>query len=365
MELGFLLLLLPIATFSLPRSESEQGESSQLSDIQAHWLTNVSMEINFPNDTTYTILLSPSTNIPGVSTPCLFSGQLQLDQRSVVAVTGCLDSNETTMSIASRLMPGGLLDLVIVNGSTYLVNGSTFIIEDDASFRGRRQIREDAWNDYLDPPPNPNPVSALFESYSYLPESVSVHTSMMYDNTLLKLFGGSHQATKDWINEVVLEAKPLLKHHTLKIAIHLKVTGEVEYLNEDLRADDPTLKRLINSRKYRKNTSFFCADHRSTSNFKGWAFPRSYCSKSGTSINISCTNLTKDIKNTARIFVHELGHNIGMKHDFHVVHGGNGNYGGPCDKQGLMSYGNLPDQWSTCSNKDFISWYNSKDNTCM
>merc|ERR1712215_313323 len=126
LELRFLLLLLPISTFSLTRSESEQGESSQLSDIKAHWLTNVSMEINFPNNTPYTILLSPSTNIPGVSTPCLFPGQLQLDQRSVVAVSGCLDSNETTMSIASRLMPGGLLDLVIVNGST-------FIIEDDAS----------------------------------------------------------------------------------------------------------------------------------------------------------------------------------------------------------------------------------------
>jgi len=345
MELGFLLLLLPIATFSLPRSESEQGESSQLSDIQAHWLTNVSMEINFPNDTTYTILLSPSTNIPGVSTPCLFSGQLQLDQRSVVAVTGCLDSNETTMSIASRLMPGGLLDLVIVNGSTYLVNGSTFTIE------------EDAQNDYLDPPPNPNPVSPLFESDIYLPESVTLQTSIIYDKTLLNLFDGSHQETKDWINEVVEFANILLSHSSLDIKIDLKVTGEVKHLNEDLRVDDPTIKRLSKSRKYRKNTSFFCADQWGPGILRGLAFPGTYCSKSGNSINIIHTTGTKYKHSTARMWVHELGHNIGMKDDE--------DHGGSCNHQGLMSKGYKPNKWSTCSNKDFISWYNSKDNTCM
>jgi len=348
MELGFLLLLLPISTFSLQRSESEQGESSQLSDIQAHWLTNVSMELTFPNDTTYTILLSPSTNIPGVLTPCLFSGQLQLDQRSVVAVSGCLDSNETTMSIASRLMPGGLLDLVIVNGSTYLVNGSTFTIE------------EDAQNDYLDPPPNPNPVSPLFESDIYLPESVTLQTSIIYDKTLLNLFDGSHQETKDWINEVVGLAIPLLSHSSLDIKIDLKVTGEVKHLNEDLRVDDPTIERLRKSRKYRKNTSFFCADQWGPGILRGLAYTGKYCSKSGYSINIIHTTGTKYKHSTAKMWVHELGHNIGMKDD--EDHGGK--YG-PCNHQGLMSKGYKPNKWSTCSNKDFISWYNSKDNTCM
>jgi len=358
MELGFLLLLLPIATFSLPRSESEQGESSQLSDIQAHWLTNVSMEINFPNDTTYTILLSPSTNIPGVSTPCLFSGQLQLDQRSVVAVTGCLDSNETTMSIASRLMPGGLLDLVIVNGST-------FIIEDDASIRGRRQIREVARNDYLIPPLNPNPVSPLSESDIYLPKSVSLQTSIIYDNTLLNLFDGSHQKTKDWINKVVGLAEPLLRHPSLDTAIHLKVTGEAKHLNDYLRADRPTVERLVYSRKYRKNTSFFCADillPGSTDDI-GIAYNGSYCMDNGFSININeyYTHNNSDV-NTARTFVHELGHNVGMLHDFDDVHGG---FGSSCNNQGLMSYGDFPDKWSTCSNKDFKKWYNDYGHVCL
>ena len=51
-----------------------------------------------------------------------------------------------------------------------------------------------------------------------------------------------------------------------------------------------------------------------------------------------------------------MGHNLGMLHDFDEVHGGEG---GPCDKQGIMSYGNFPNVWSTCSRNDFLGLYNS------
>ena len=54
---------------------------------------------------------------------------------------------------------------------------------------------------------------------------------------------------------------------------------------------------------------------------------------------------------------HEMGHNMGMLHDFDEEHGGSN---GPCDGTGLMSYGNtLPGLWSTCSANDFLALYNS------
>ena len=42
-----------------------------------------------------------------------------------------------------------------------------------------------------------------------------------------------------------------------------------------------------------------------------------------------------------RNFAHELGHNLGMYHDFDERHGGNGrpNSGGSCDGQGRNSMG--------------------------
>ena len=42
---------------------------------------------------------------------------------------------------------------------------------------------------------------------------------------------------------------------------------------------------------------------------------------------------------------------MGMFHDFHEKNGG---HDGPCNGQGLMSYGNVPQQWSTCSRADYL-----------
>ena len=54
-------------------------------------------------------------------------------------------------------------------------------------------------------------------------------------------------------------------------------------------------------------------------------------------------------------FVGELGHNMGMSHDFDDVHGGQN---GQCNGQGFMSYGNHQQKWSTCSKNDFLALYN-------
>ena len=51
---------------------------------------------------------------------------------------------------------------------------------------------------------------------------------------------------------------------------------------------------------------------------------------------------------------HEMGHVLGLWHDFMDWHKKIG-----CDKQGIMSYGNnIPTKWSECSKKDFKAYYN-------
>lgn len=61
------------------------------------------------------------------------------------------------------------------------------------------------------------------------------------------------------------------------------------------------------------------------------------------------------------VVAHEIGHNIGMDHDFSDAHKAQG-----CDGTGIMSYGDPPNQWSKCSKSDFVAHYTAnKNNWCM
>ena len=59
-----------------------------------------------------------------------------------------------------------------------------------------------------------------------------------------------------------------------------------------------------------------------------------------------------------------MGHNLGMLHDFDEDHGGED---GECNGQGIMSYGDVPQQWSSCSAADYLARYNQVggDSWCM
>ena len=55
---------------------------------------------------------------------------------------------------------------------------------------------------------------------------------------------------------------------------------------------------------------------------------------------------------------------MGMLHDFDDQNGGQS---GACNGQGLMSYGNAPREWSTCSKANYLARYNQvgSNNWCM
>jgi len=151
-----------------------------------------------------------------------------------------------------------------------------------------------------------------------------------------------------------------MSHNSLSIRVDLQIDG-VDHIDETLKANRERIYYLKDKR-VPSLTSYFCKDI--GGGIIGIAFLRAACRTDGYGVNINemFTTVNSELR-TARTYAHELGHNVGMLHDFASVHGGRG---GKCDKQGLMSYGqDRPDQWSTCSNSDYTNWWKKQGFACM
>jgi len=330
------------------------GVGQQESQVKLTWAKPSEIDVVFANGTKDTIHLQTVTDHEGKDIPCLYTGSLDHDSEdSEVTVDGCKGDTKVLVEIASQNEVGGLLVLVLENGRTYEVQ------QEDKHWLG---------DDALEIPPefsNSEMLEAHLPSSSKqasLPRSVTVKTSFRYDNSLLAQFNNDRAKVKDFLYRVAQRAKPVLKLLNVKV----KVTG-VEHYNQNIKATASSLDALtreLSGKSLKGPISFFSgADNRGPA---GIAWRGTAChTTTGYQININEVQdygNGPDAQSTADLFVHELGHNLGMRHDFHEAHGG---HNGPCDGKGMMSYGNHPRAWSTCSNSDFAMWYQTEGRKCL
>ena len=250
------------------------------------------------------IVLSPTFNLPTLKTPCLFKGKVRGDPLSKVFVSGCHNSSEILVSIASSELPGGVLDLSLVDGVTSIVTDDSkpedYMMNQDYSSEGN-------YPDYIYPP------TSRYQSTSHysgkLPSSVVLTTNIVYDYSLLKYFNLDHKKTQAWVDKVVGLTKIRMYHWSLGLRIKLRI-GTVKYKYDHIRADLKILEYLYKKR-LPTLTSYFCQDFKHAN--KGWASIGSACRRDGYAVNIvELYSRSNSEFLSAQTFAHELGHNVGM-----------------------------------------------------
>jgi len=245
-------------------------------------------------------------------------------------VDGCKGDPQVLVEIASRKEVGGLLVLVIENEKTY-----------------RLQPEKTHWNkndSYKLPAKDSgtNNFEASRRSGRLLRE-VTLKTRLVSDLSLRSKFGHDKGKVRNHLIRLAEMAKPILR--MLDVKVNLDIRG-VRHYPSNIDTSEYWLNRIRNRFKVRDWEGITA----------GIAFIGSACdTRTGEQININWVQ--NDDFGTVLTFAHELGHNLGMEHDF--------DHGDHCDGKGIMSYGDHPKAWSTCSNKDFANWYNRDGYRCL
>jgi len=323
------------------------------SEVKLTWRNALEMEVTLANGTEETIHLRGVPDLEGGEVPCLYTGSLDHDSEdSEVTVDGCKGDPQVLVEIASRKEVGGLLVLVIEREKTYQLQ------------REKTHWNRNDSNQIL---PKDSPTSN-FEDYSLpasrrggrLPREVTLRSWLVFDKSLLSKFNNNKRRVRNHLIRLAQMTKPILRR--LDVRVNLEVRG-VRHRRSAIDTSQRSERRIF---EYLRGKNWGLVSY-FTARKSGWTtgrvpkIGRACDTRSGLQFNI---NWVEDNNyETALTFAHELGHNLGIRHDFDKDHGGKR---GHCNgEKGVMSYGIHPDTWTRCSNKDFSNWYQRVGYRCL
>jgi len=304
------------------------------------------MEITLADGSKDEIFLEPDSEIE-----CFFHGSLKSDIESEVEVDGCKNDLEVIV-ISSRLVPCGLVTLLLENGETYSIDPS----EGRESLNGTDSI--------------PPPTAAAFQGAEWqddLPESVVAKVHVKYDQSLVNQYSGSREKALREVKAIVKVARAWFhKSSGLAMDVQIRVEsweygGTIPHPGTEGALDSLTGKgdghpvvwfRSGGVGDYVGHIAAFC-----------WPKHQSPGQISTVRAEAGSTAFN------AHTFAQALGHNLGIEKDFPGDQNHGWAYHHGCNNGNIMSSNVIPGntwmRWSTCSKKDQERVFKKSHYRCM
>jgi hypothetical protein len=313
------------------------------------------IEVRFANGVKDTLALKHYRMNEHSVVACNYLGHLRNSPSSSVAVTGCLnkpgDRMEVTLISDNNINKMFSVDF---NGNAEIINNPfeegalSRALPVDGTFDD--QQGDEILNDAEEELSQTAAVTAI-------PSKLKATIKFGYENGLNEELGSVDFNV--WIADVFTHTQAHFRHAaSLGTTIEFEVQGSALY-NEgatwtaDDNIRDARAATLSANLEGVDTMSWWCK--RGGGGVAGIAYVGAICMSYNTNLNEKQSNAA----NSGFVLAHELGHNFGMSHDFDAKHGG---HSGPCNGQGIMSYGSYDyDQWSTCSKSDWEEHYSAEN----